>query len=199
MRDSPNNVIALTGPSPGVGTSFVALNLAWVLADAGKRVLLVDANLRGGTLHLGFRAECAQGLSEVLGGTIGLEEAVRHIPGQSLSWLSTGALPPNPAELLQSDAFTALVARMSAGYDLVLIDTPPILAVTDAALVGRHAGLNLAVVRAGVHPMRELGAALHRLEQDGVPVRGLIFNGVPRSPTGRVVSGIYQYDYPTTG
>ncbi|MFY0580959.1 polysaccharide biosynthesis tyrosine autokinase [Cystobacter fuscus] len=199
MRDSPNNVIALTGPSPGVGTSFVALNLAWVLADSGKRVLLVDANLRGGTLHRGFRAEPARGLSEVLGGTIGLEEAVRHIPGQSLSWLSTGALPPNPAELLLSDAFTALVARMSATYDLVLIDTPPILAVTDAALVGRHAGLNLAVVRAGVHPMRELGAALHRLEQDGVPVRGIIFNGVPRSSAGRVVSGIYQYDYPTTG
>ncbi|EPX65389.1 Tyrosine-protein kinase Wzc [Cystobacter fuscus DSM 2262] len=198
LRDSPNNVIALTGPSPGVGTSFVALNLAWVLADSGKRVLLVDANLRGGTLHLGFRAECAQGLSEILGGTVGLEEAVRRIPGQSLSWLSTGALPPNPAELLQSDAFTALVARMSAGYDLVLIDTPPILAVTDAALVGRHAGMNLAVVRAGVHPMRELGAALHRLEQNGVPVRGIIFNGVPRSSAGRVVSGIYQYDYPTT-
>ncbi|OJH39164.1 polysaccharide biosynthesis tyrosine autokinase [Cystobacter ferrugineus] len=199
LRDSPNNVIALTGPSPGVGTSFVALNLAWVLADSGKRVLLVDANLRGGTLHRGFRAEPARGLSEVLGGTASLEEVVRRLPGQSLSWLSTGALPPNPAELLQSDAFTALVARMSAGYDLVLLDTPPILAVTDAALVGRHAGMNLAVVRAGVHPMKEISAALHRLEQDGVLVRGIILNGVPRSSAGRVVSGIYQYDYPTTG
>jgi tyrosine-protein kinase Etk/Wzc len=199
LRDSPNNVIALTGPSPGVGTSFVALNLAWVLADAGKRVLLVDANLRGGTLHRGFRAEPALGLSVVLRGTASLEEAVRRIPGQSLSFLSTGALPPNPAELLQSDAFTALVARMSAGYDLVLLDTPPILAVTDAALVGRHAGMNLAVVRAGVHPMKELSAALRRLEQDGVPVRGIILNGVPRSSAGRIVSGIYQYDTPTTG
>ena len=199
LRDSPNNVIALTGPSPGVGTSFVALNLAWVLADAGKRVLLVDANLRGGTLHRGFQGERAQGLCEVLRGTARLEEAVRGGPGQGLSFLSTGALPPNPAELLLSDAFTALIARMSAGYDLVLLDTPPILAVTDAALVGRHAGMNLAVVRAGVHPMKEIGAALHRLEQDGAPVRGIIFNGVPRSATGRVVSGIYQYDYPTLG
>jgi tyrosine-protein kinase Etk/Wzc len=198
LRDSPNNVIALTGPSPGGGTSFVSLNLAWVLADAGKRVLLVDANLRGGSLHRYFRARRAEGLSEVLGGTVELEQAVLRVPGQSLSFLSTGELPPNPAELLLSGAFTALVARMSAGYDLVLIDTPPILAVTDAALVGRHAGVNLAVVRAGAHPMREVAAALHQLEQDGVPVRGIIFNAVPRSSTGRAVSGIYQYEYPTT-
>ncbi|QRK09319.1 polysaccharide biosynthesis tyrosine autokinase [Archangium violaceum] len=197
LKDAPNNVIAITGPSPGVGTSFVAVNLAWVLADSGKRVLLVDANLRGGRLHRYFRTGRAQGLSEVLGGTAELEQAVQRVPGQSLSFLSTGDLPPNPAELLMSDAFTALVARMSAGYDLVLIDTPPILAVTDAALVGRHAGMNLAVVRADSHPMREIASALHRLEQDGVLVKGVVFNGVPRSATGRTVSGIYQYEYPT--
>ncbi|WNG39976.1 polysaccharide biosynthesis tyrosine autokinase [Archangium violaceum] len=197
LKDAPNNVIALTGPSPEVGTSFVSVNLAWVLADSGKRVLLVDANLRGSWLHRCFRTERAQGLSEVLGGTVELEQAVLKVPGQSLSFLSTGALPPNPAELLMSDAFTALIARISAGYDLVLIDTPPILAVTDAALVGRHAGVNLAVVRAGAHPLREIAAAIHRLEQDGVSVKGLIFNGAPRSSTGRTVSGIYQYEYPT--
>ncbi|HYO58398.1 polysaccharide biosynthesis tyrosine autokinase [Archangium sp.] len=197
LKDSPNNVIAITGPSPGVGKSFVSLNLAWVLADSGKRILLVDANLRGGWLHRCFRAERSQGLSEVISGTVELEQAVLRAPGQSLSFLSTGVLPPNPAELLLSDEFTALVARMSAGYDLVLIDTPPILAVTDAALVGRHAGVNLAVVRAGAHPMREVAAAVNRLEQNGVSVQGVILNGVPRSSAGRAVSGIYQYEYPT--
>ncbi|XHF15060.1 polysaccharide biosynthesis tyrosine autokinase [Archangium gephyra] len=196
LKDAPNNVISLTGPSPGVGKSFVSVNLAWVLADCGKRVLLVDANLRGGWLHRCFQAERSHGLSEVLAGTAELEQAILPVPGRSLSFLAAGALPPNPAELLLSDRFTELVARMSAGYDLVLFDTPPILAVTDAALVGRHAGVNLAVVRAGAHPMGEVAAALGRLEQNGVRVQGIIFNGVPRSSAGRAVSGIYQYEYP---
>ncbi len=197
LKDSPNPVVALTAPSPGAGTSFVSVNLAWVLAASGKRVLLVDANLRGGELHRCFGAERSSGLSELLRGTLELEQAVRPVPGQSLSFLSTGELPPNPAELLLSDRFTQLVARMSSEYELVLIDTPPILAVTDAALVGRRAGVNLAVVRAGAHRMREIAAAVHRLEQNGVSVRGVIFNAVPRSHAGRAVSGIYQYEYPT--
>jgi tyrosine-protein kinase Etk/Wzc len=196
LRNSPNNVIAITGLGPGEGTSFVSINLAWVLADAGKRVLLVDANLREGWLHRCFRADRSPGLSEVLFGTVELEQAVQQAPAQSLSFLSAGALPLNPAELLLRDAFTELVARMSARYDVVLIDTPPILAVTDAALVGRHAGVNLAVVRAGAHPMREVTAAVHWHEQNGVSVQGVVFNGVPRSQAGRVASGIYQYEYP---
>lgn len=197
LKDSPNSVVALTAPSPGAGTSFVSVNLAWVLADAGKRVLLVDANLRGGVLHRYFGADRANGLSEILRGTLELQQAVRQVPGQSLSFLATGVLPPDPAELLQSDRFTQLVARMSAEYELVVIDTPPILAVTDAALVGRRAGVNLAVVRAGVHPMREIAAAIQRLQQNGVSVQGAVFNAVPRSQAGRAVSGIYQYEYPT--
>lgn len=196
LRRSSNNVIAITGAAPGAGASFVALNLAWVVADAGMRVLLVDANLRGGALHQCLASRRPSGLSEVLGGTMELEQVILQLPGQGLSFLSTGALPSNPTELLLSDAFTRLVAQVSAGYDLVLMDTPPILAVTDAALVGRHAGVNLAVVRAGAHPLREIAAAVHSLEQNGVSVQGIILNGVPRSRTARTASGIYQYEYP---
>ncbi|WPB81605.1 polysaccharide biosynthesis tyrosine autokinase [Archangium violaceum] len=197
LKDSPNNVMAITGPSPGVGKSFVSINLAWLMADCGKRVLLVDANLRGGWLHQCFQAERTLGLSEVLEGTVELEQVILRVPGQNLSFLSAGALPPNPAELLLSDRFQALVTRMSAGYDLVILDTPPILAVTDAAIVGRHAGVNLVVVRADTHPMGEVAAAMSRLEQNGVQVGGIIFNGVSRSRMGRAVSGIYQYEYPS--
>jgi tyrosine-protein kinase Etk/Wzc len=196
LRDSPNNVISITGLGPGEGASFVSINLAWVLADAGKRVLLMDANLREGWLHRCFGTGRPHGLTEVLLGAASLENVVQHAPTRSLSFLSAGALPLNPAELLLSDAFMELVERVSAEYDVVLIDTPPILAVTDAALVGRHAGMNLAVVRAGAHPVRELAAAAHWLEQNGVQVKGAVFNGVPRSQTGRVASGIYQYEYP---
>ncbi|WP_224367201.1 polysaccharide biosynthesis tyrosine autokinase [Hyalangium versicolor] len=197
LESSRNNVIAITGPSPSVGKSFVSLNLACVLADCGKRVLLVDANLRGSWLHRCFATERAQGLSELLGGSIPLEKAIRRIPGQSLSFLPTGTLPSNPSELLLSARFKELVTQLSAEHDLVLIDTPPILAVTDAALVGRHAGVNLMVVRAGAHPMKEIAAALHRFEQHGTPVQGVILNGAPRSSRARAASGIYQYDYPT--
>jgi tyrosine-protein kinase Etk/Wzc len=199
MKDASNNVVAITGPGPGGGKSFIAVNLAWVLADSGRRVLLVDANLRGGWLHRCFGAERGPGLAELIRGSADLDEAIRPVPGQRLSLLPTGELPHNPAELLMSDRFTSLVTWMSAEYDLVIIDTPPILAVTDAALVGRHAGVNLMVVRAGAHPMREVSAAVQRLELNGVPVKGVIFNGVPRSPRGRAVSGIYQYEYPTAG
>ncbi|WP_224250278.1 polysaccharide biosynthesis tyrosine autokinase [Hyalangium gracile] len=197
LESSSNNVVAITGPNPGSGKSFVSINLAWVLADSGKRVLLVDANLRGGWLHRCFGLERPQGLAELLGGTVLLEKAVLKDPRQRLSFLPAGAVPPNPSELLLSDKFGELVASLSAEYDVILIDTPPILAVTDAALVGRHAGVNLAVVRAATHSMRELAATVHRLEQSGVPVQGVILNGVPRSLRGSAASGIYQYEYPT--
>lgn len=196
LKEAPGNVVALTGTSPGVGTSFVALNLAWVLAESGRRVLLVDANLRGGWLHRCFQDARPHGLSEVLRGTVPLEQAVLADVGPRLSFLGAGALPPDPAELLSQPGFAALVADLSARYELVLFDTPSILAVTDAALVGRHASVGLAVVRAGAHPLREVASARHQLEQNGVPVRGVVLNGVPRSRTGRAVSGIYQYEYP---
>ncbi|CAM3760270.1 polysaccharide biosynthesis tyrosine autokinase [Corallococcus sp. ZKHCc1 1396] len=197
LKDSPHNVVVLTGTAPGAGTSFVALNLAWVLAESGRRVLLVDANLRGGWLHRCFRDARAPGLAEVLRGTAPLEKALQPDVAPHLSFLASGELPPDPAELLASDRFTALVAYLTARYEFVLFDTPSILAVTDAALVGRHAGVSLAVVRSGAHPMREVAAALHQLEGNGVPVKGVVLNGVPRSRSGRAVSGIYQYDAPS--
>ncbi|RKH16240.1 CpsD/CapB family tyrosine-protein kinase, partial [Corallococcus sp. CA031C] len=197
LKDASGNVVALTGTSPGVGTSFVAVNLAWVLAESGSRVLLVDANLRGGWLHRCFRDERPPGLCEVLRGTVPLEQALQQEVGPRLSFLGAGELPADPAELLSQDVFAALVAGLSARYDVVLFDTPSILAVTDAALVGRHASVSLAVVRAGAHPMREVASALHLLEQNDVPVRGVVLNGVPRSRRARAVSGIYQYEYPS--
>ncbi|WP_244224853.1 polysaccharide biosynthesis tyrosine autokinase [Corallococcus sicarius] len=196
LKDAPGNVVALTGTSPGVGTSFVALNLAWVLAESGQRVLLVDANLRGGWLHRCFQDARPSGLSELLRGTLPLEQAVLADVGPGLSFLGAGELPPAPAELLSQPRFAGLVAQLSARYEVVLFDTPSILAVTDAALVGRHASVGLAVVRAGAHPLREVTSALHQLEVNGVPVRGVVLNGVPRSRRGRAVSGIYQYEYP---
>ncbi|RKH53169.1 polysaccharide biosynthesis tyrosine autokinase, partial [Corallococcus sp. AB050B] len=197
MKDAGSHAVVLTGTSPGAGTSFTALNLAWVLAETGQRVLLVDANLRGGWLHRCFREARLPGLHEVLRGTVTLEQALLQEAAPGLSFLGAGELPPDPAELLAGAAFDTFVARVTAEYDAVLFDTPSILAVTDAALVSRHAGVRLAVVRAATQSLREVATALHQLEQSGVPAQGLVLNGVPRSRTGRAVSGVYQYEYPS--
>ncbi|MBF5043459.1 polysaccharide biosynthesis tyrosine autokinase [Aggregicoccus sp. 17bor-14] len=196
LADAPNNVLAITGPSPGVGKSFVSVNLAAVLADLGKRILLVDGDLRAGWLHRYFGTERTRGLSEVISGTVELASAVRLAPEHGLHFLPTGILPPNPSELLMSDRFAALVQRFGDEYDLVVIDTPPVLAVSDGVIVGRHAGVNLVVLRAGRHPMREIALTLNRLEHAGVLVQGIVFNAVPRSTLRQAMSGVYQYAYP---
>ncbi|BDG09633.1 polysaccharide biosynthesis tyrosine autokinase [Anaeromyxobacter paludicola] len=201
LMDAPNRVIALGGPSPGIGKSFVATNLAAVLADAGERVLLIDGDMRNGRLHKVFGLERSPGLSEVIAGSVSFDEAVHRDVGPNLDLLPQGVLPPNPSELLMSAGYRKLVERVSAQYALVLIDTPPILAVTDAAIIGRTAGVNLLVLRAGQHPLREITLTLKRYGQSGIRPAGFVFNDVVRL-AGRYGYGYgygygyhYQYDY----
>lgn len=172
-------VIMLTGPSPGVGTSFVTLNLATVLAERGKRVLVVDANMRKGRLHRQLGVAQSPGLSEVIAGSTSLDDAVRETIVKNVSFLPTGGAPPNPSELFASERFRVVAGELSRRYDLVLVDTAPVLAVTDAMLIGRAADVTLLVLRAGRHPMREIALAVRRLAQSGVRPRGFVFNCVP--------------------
>jgi tyrosine-protein kinase Etk/Wzc len=124
------------------------------------------------------------------------EEVIRKTEVEGLDFVPTGALPPNPAELLLHENFAQFVQTVSANYDFVLIDTPPVLAVTDAAIAGRLAGAALLVVKAGMHPMREIEQAVKRLKQAGVNLRGIVFNDIKivsrRYGYGRYV---YQYAY----
>jgi tyrosine-protein kinase Etk/Wzc len=195
LVESRNAVVAVGGPAPGVGKSFVTANLAHLLGEAGKRVLAVDADLRRGQLHRYFGGERGVGLSDAIAG-VALDEAIRATPSANVSVLTTGTIPPNPAELLGSERFQRLLAELTARYDVVLIDTPPVLAVTDAALVARHAGVNLLVVRAGRHPLREVVAALRALGRSGVRVQGMVMNDVKLDRgLGRRNAYHYQYKY----
>ena len=195
LIDAPNRVIAIGGPSPGIGKSFVSSNLAQVLADSGKRVLLIDGDMRDGHLHRVFAFERAPGLSDVIAGAKELAEAL-HPVSDCLDVLAGGVIPPNPSELLMSARFRELIDRAGKTYDLVVIDTPPILAVTDGALISRLAGVTLMVLRAGQHPMREVMLALKRFAQNGVRPAGLVLNDVTRSAIGGYGYGYhYQYDY----
>jgi tyrosine-protein kinase Etk/Wzc len=196
LVESRNSVVGIGGPAPSIGKSFITANLAHLLGEAGKRVLVVDADLRRGQLHRHFGMERGRGLSDVIAGEVPALDAVRETGSANVSVLSTGTVPPNPAELLGSERFQRLLEELSTRHDLVLLDTPPVLAVTDAALVSRHAGVNLLVLRAGRHPMREIVAALRQLGRSGVRVQGIVMNDVRLDRgLGRRNSYHYQYKY----
>lgn len=176
--DAANNRLLVTGPAPGVGKSFLSVNLAAVLVASGERVLIVDADMRRGHINEYFGRTREGGLSDVIAGQKTLDETIFSTPISGLDLLTTGAIPPNPSELLLHPGFTALLDEVSRRYDRVIIDCPPIMAVTDAAIVGRHAGTVLLVARFTVTPLAELEAAISRLRQAGVLVNGILLNGV---------------------
>ncbi len=195
MIEAKNNVLMITGPSPAVGKSFVTTNLAAVIAQSGKRVLLVDADMRKGYLHKVMRCDGNKGLSDILSGRITLFDAIQKTQLNNLHVITHGQLPPNPSELLMHENFSRFVKEVGTMYDLVIFDTPPILAVTDAALVGSQAGTTLMVTRYGMNGVKEIEAAKRRLEQNGLLVKGVIFNAVVRKASTYGEYGYYQYEY----
>ena len=194
MMEAKNNVILITGPSPTVGKSFVSVNLAAVLTSASKKVLLIDGDLRKGHLHqyLGLKRE--GGLSGFVSGRIKIGEAIHKTSIEGLDFIPTGELPPNPAELLLHKRFSNLLSVLPPHYDHIIIDSPPILAVTDASIIGQLAGATLMVVKAGAHPMREIEQSSKRLQQAGVNLRGILFNDMDVS-SRRYGAGKYSYHY----
>jgi tyrosine-protein kinase Etk/Wzc len=194
LVESRNNVIAIGSPTPGVGKSFVSVNLAILLAGAGNRVLLVDADLRRGRLHRAFGLLRQPGLSDVLSGASSLDGALHATETENLDFLATGKIPPNPAELLASQRFEQVMKALGPRYDYVLVDTPPVLAVTDSTLVARCTGVNLLVLRAGQHPYREIALAVRQFTQSGFPVQGAILNDARSTRHGYGRYGRY-YEY----
>ena len=194
MLEAKNNILTISGPRPGVGKTFVSSNLGAVIAQAGQRVLVVDADMRKGTLHKLLGISHQKGLSDVLGGKLAVEAAIHPVPGlDNMHYMVRGDIPPNPAELLMHPRFQQMLESLSAQYDLVIVDTPPILAVTDAALVATHAGSSLLVTRFGVNQAKEILLTLQRFEQNGVQIKGAIFNAVEKRATGYYSYGYYEY------
>ncbi|TFH06669.1 MAG: polysaccharide biosynthesis tyrosine autokinase, partial [Nitrosomonadales bacterium] len=191
LLEAKNNIIMITGPSPGVGKTFVAINLAVVMAEAGKKVLLIDGDMRKGMLNKLLCISRERGLSDVISNLITLQEAIRGIPQINIDFIPTGAIPPNPSELLLHDRFSELLEVLSTKYDLIIIDSPPILAVTDAAIIGKMVGATFMVVKAGLHPKRELKQSISRLSQSGSELKGIVFNDMSKISSRYV----YQYSY----
>ena len=196
LLESPNNRILVTGPSPGVGKSFVAANLAVTIAQGGQRVLLIDTDLRKGRLHKIFDIE-KPGLTEVLGQKITPVEAVQGIDNvEGLDVLTRGDTPPNPSELLLTPILCETLEWASGSYDTVIVDSPPVLAVTDAVIVGQLCGIALMIARFSESAHKEVMISANRLRQNGVNLRGSILNAVEKRASSYYgYGGYYAYDY----
>ncbi|WP_436292586.1 polysaccharide biosynthesis tyrosine autokinase [Variovorax sp. LjRoot178] len=190
MLESPNNRVLITGPTPGVGKSFVTANFAALMAAAGKRTLLIDADLRRGHTHQYFGLQRHGGLSELIAGSLTVQQTVHRQVVPNLDFLATGQLPPNPSELLVSDSFKTALERLSEQYDLVVIDTPPVLVAADTSTVATHAGTVLLVARADQSTMGELKESTRRLAMGGKAATGVLLNAMD---VGRRAYAPYKY------
>ena len=195
MMQARNNVLMLTGVSPSIGKTFVCANLAAVISQTNKRVLLIDCDMRKGYTHELLGTNNVNGLSEILIGKGDISSSAKPTSIPHFDLIPRGQIPPNPSELLMSERFGELIAWASSHYDLVLIDTPPILAVTDAAIVGRHVGTTLMVARYAVNTLKEVETSLSRFEQNGIQVKGVILNSIFRRASGYQDYGYYEYEY----
>ncbi|HDP1341710.1 TPA: polysaccharide biosynthesis tyrosine autokinase, partial [Klebsiella pneumoniae] len=195
MLEAKNNVLMISGASPNAGKTFVSTNLAATISLANKSVLFIDADLRKGYVHKMLGNEGKSGLSDILSGQANVEETIISVPDGQFDYIGRGQVPPNPAELLMHPRFEKLLAWASAKYDLVIIDTPPILAVTDAAIIGRYAGTTLLVARFESNTVKEIEVSITRFEQSGVNVKGCILNGVVKKASSYYGYGYNYYGY----
>ena len=196
MLDASNHIVMLSSASPGVGKSFVSSNLAAVIAQTGQKVLIIDADMRKGYLHKRFAYSPDQGLSDILAGTVKASEAIKSTQIEGLDFISRGNFPTNPSELLMSSQFPEMISELESHYDLILFDTPPILAVTDASIIGSYCGAALMVARFESCSLRQVMAASHRFELNGVDIKGIIFNAVEKKASSYYYDyGYYNYEY----
>lgn len=195
MMEAKNNVLMISGPAPRIGKSFVSTNFSVVAAKTGQKVLLIDADMRKGNLHQPFGLAWENGLSDFLCGKIGLNEAIKTTQVDNLDIMTRGQVPPNPSELLMHPRFKELMEWASELYDLVIVDTPPVLAVTDSSIVGALAGTTLMVARFGMNTVKEIDVARNRFEQSGIEVKGVILNATEKKALSYYGYGYYNYSY----
>ena len=195
MMEARNNVLMISGASPNAGKTFVSSNLAAVISQTGKKVLFIDTDMRKGYTHKLFNESNTNGLSDILSGKIEINKAIKTIASAGFDYISRGMIPPNPAELLMHRRFGELLNWASENYDIVVLDTPPILAVTDAAVIGHYAGTTLMVARFELNTAKEIDVGIKRFEQTGVIVKGCILNGVVKKASSYYGYGYNHYGY----
>lgn len=193
MIDAKNDILMITGAVPHAGKSFISVNLASVIALTGKKVLLIDGDMRRGSAHDYFGLNPRVGLSTVLAGQQDATDVIHTTEIPTMHVMTRGRTPPNPAELLTSKRFTDLLEWANQNYDLVVIDTPPVLSVTDSSIIGQMVGTTMMVARFELNTVKEVEVSIKRLEQSGVEVKGCILNAIIRR-SANYYSQNYSYD-----
>lgn len=191
--DEDLQVITVTSAAPGEGKTTTIANLAATFAQAGKRTLLIDADMRRPTMHKQFDLGKMRGLSSVLVGVEKFENCVQHSKDQvNLDILVCGPIPPNPAEMLGSQKMADFVAQMRGQYDIILLDAPPVLAVTDSQILAKIADGIIVVARQNYVKKDQLAEAAKRLKAVEAHVLGVVMNRLEKSTN---VDGYYYYYY----
>ncbi|MFB9312350.1 polysaccharide biosynthesis tyrosine autokinase [Nocardioides plantarum] len=197
--DSDHRVFVISSSLPSEGRSTTATNLAITLAMAGETVCIVECDLRRPTMATRLSLDDSVGTTSVLIGKVSLDDALQPYGDTGLQVLTSGPRPPNPSELLQSHQMESLIKELRDRFSVVLLDAPPLLPVTDAALLAARADGMLAVVRHGRTTRDQLAHALERVDSVGAKCVGVVMNMVPAKGRGRRGYGYsYGYDYTYT-
>lgn len=198
LPKSGRRILAVMSLGPGEGKSFISGNLAYLFAQNGARVLLIDADLRRGRVHGMFGWERGKGMTDVLRGELAVDAAIRKTQLETLDVITTGTLPDDPGHLLTGADIGNLLNRASSGYDLVVVDVPPVLAVGDAFVIGRHTTLNLLLLKHGLHSLRQVRLIVKRFARHDIGLAGFVLNDVSAAAQRyafREYGYQYQYQY----
>jgi tyrosine-protein kinase Etk/Wzc len=192
MMQAENNILLISGATPEAGKTFISCNLAAVIAQSDKKVLLIDADLRKGQVHHVLGCKEINGLSDALVGTKDFIDTVQSTEIENLDFISRGQIPPNPSELLMNINFKKLMEWAAKHYDLVIIDTPPVLAVSDACIAAKYAGTTMLVARFQKNTLKEMEVSAKRFSQNNLSISGVIFNGVEKRFANYYEYGAYK-------
>ncbi|WP_336194446.1 polysaccharide biosynthesis tyrosine autokinase [Providencia stuartii] len=178
VMNQGNNLVMITSASPGVGKSFVTSNMAVVLANAGKKVLLIDTDLRKGRIHKAFGLSNKMGLSDYLAQQDANQLNIHRHVIENLDVICRGKNVTHSSELLMGERFKHLLDTVKGQYDIVVIDTAPILAITDSAIIGKYVGTSLLIAYYGVNTVKDIELSLKRFKQNDIEITGVILNGI---------------------
>lgn len=194
--DTSCHLVGITSAQPGDGKSTIALNLAYSLAELGKKTLLIDADLRRASLHEKLGFERVPGLSELVNGNINdISASVRKYQSSTTSFdiIPSGEMPKNPSELLNSERMAKLLELLSSAYEFIVVDLPPIGAVIDAVSVAQELDGMLVVIRENACPRGLLAECVQQLNYANVNILGFVVNGAMEGSGKKYQYGSYSY------